>query len=108
MEDLDHLRKQIDEIDDALVKLFLKRMEIVCRVADYKMKNGMEVLVKSREEQIINRYTKNIEEEAVKSQLREFLQELMRISRKVQTEKINEKLHSLPHNHTSEVNENEK
>lgn len=91
MEDLDYLRKQIDEIDDSLIKLFLKRMELVCEVADYKIKKGMDVLVKSREEQIINNHTENIEDETTKSYVKEFLEELMYISRKAQEKKINPK-----------------
>lgn len=92
MDDLDYLRKQIDEIDDSLVKLFLRRMEVVCNVADYKIKNGMEVLVKSREEQVINRHIKNIEDEAVKLRIKEFLEDLMYISRKAQKEMISSSL----------------
>lgn len=91
MDDLDYLRKQIDKIDDSLVELFLKRMEVACRVADYKMKNGMDVLVKSREEQVIKRHTENIENEAAKMQVKEFLEELMHLSREAQKEKINQK-----------------
>lgn len=84
MEDLDYLRKQIDDIDDSLVELFLKRMEVVSKVADYKIKNGIDVLVKTREDQIINRHTENIEDETVKSNIKEFLEDLMYISRKSQ------------------------
>lgn len=88
MEDLDYLRKQIDEIDDSLIELFLKRMETVKKVAEYKRKKGMEVLVKSREEQVIKRHTENIQDEAQKSQAGEFLENLMYLSRKAQSEMI--------------------
>lgn len=88
MEDLDYLRKQIDEIDDSLIELFLKRMETVKKVAEYKRKNGMEVLVKSREEQVIKRHTENIQDEAQKRQAGEFLENLMYLSRKAQSEMI--------------------
>lgn len=92
MEDLDYLRKQIDEIDDEMVKLFLKRMEVVCSVADYKRKNGMEVLVRSREEQVIERHISNIEDETQKCEVKEFLESLMYLSRKAQKEMLSEKI----------------
>lgn len=93
MEDLGYFRKQIDDIDDSLVKLFLKRMDLVSKVADYKIKNDIDVLVKSREEQIISRHTENIEDEAVKGHIKEFLEDLMYISRKAQKEIISPKLY---------------
>lgn len=91
MEDLDYLRKQIDEIDDSMVKLFLKRMELVHNVADYKIKNNMEVLAESREEQIISRHTERIQDKAAKSYVKEFLEELMHISRESQKEIMDSK-----------------
>ena len=40
MPDLQELRKQIDEIDDAMVSLFEKRMSIAEQVANYKIETG--------------------------------------------------------------------
>lgn len=47
--DLNQLRKEIDQIDDALVRLFIQRMEVSARIADYKKVNGLPILVPSRE-----------------------------------------------------------
>ncbi len=47
--DLKELRAQIDDIDDALVKLFCKRMDIAAQVADYKKENGLPIFVPARE-----------------------------------------------------------
>lgn len=47
--DLKELRAQIDEIDDELVKLFCKRMDIAAQVADYKKENGLPIFVPARE-----------------------------------------------------------
>ena len=47
--DLKELRAQIDEIDDALVKLFCQRMDIAAQVADYKKKNDLPIFVPARE-----------------------------------------------------------
>lgn len=90
MEDLDHLRDKINIIDESLVKLFLERMDVVRSVAEYKMKNSMDVLDKTREEQIINKHLGSINDISQKSQLKEFLENLMSISRKAQGEILHE------------------
>ena len=47
--DLQDLRKEIDAIDDELVRLFGKRMDVAARIADYKKEQGMPILVPARE-----------------------------------------------------------
>ncbi len=47
--ELNELRDQIDNIDDELVKLFGKRMEVAAQIADYKKENGLPIFVPSRE-----------------------------------------------------------
>ena len=47
--DLKELRAQIDDIDDELVKLFCKRMDIAAQVADYKKENCLPIFVPARE-----------------------------------------------------------
>lgn len=52
---LDELRKNIDEIDDKLLKLFEKRMNISHQVALYKIENGLKVFQSERENAIIDK-----------------------------------------------------
>ncbi|MGM9601301.1 MAG: chorismate mutase, partial [Faecousia sp.] len=47
--DIQELRGQIDNIDDELVKLFGKRMEISAQIADYKKENNLPIFVPARE-----------------------------------------------------------
>ena len=47
--DLKELRGQIDEIDDQLVELFSKRMDIAAAIGDYKKANNLPVFVPARE-----------------------------------------------------------
>ena len=47
--DLKELRGQIDEIDDQLVELFVKRMDIAAAIGDYKKANNLPVFVPARE-----------------------------------------------------------
>ncbi len=52
--DLNECRAQIDKINNEILDLFLKRMEISTAVADYKQKNNMPILQKDREKAILN------------------------------------------------------
>ncbi len=47
--DLKELRTEIDAIDDELVRLFGKRMDVAARIADYKKENNLPILVPARE-----------------------------------------------------------
>ena len=47
--DLNELRGQIDKIDDQLVKLFAKRMDVAAAIGDYKKENNLPVFAPARE-----------------------------------------------------------
>ena len=51
--ELKDIRDQIDLIDDELVTLFRKRMELSAQVADYKKANNMPIHVPAREREIL-------------------------------------------------------
>lgn len=51
--DLKELRQRIDEIDEKLLPLFLERMEVSKKVAEYKKENGIPILNKTREREIL-------------------------------------------------------
>ena len=52
--DLKDLRNEIDEIDDQLIPLLIKRMNISKQVAEYKVERGIPVLNSEREQQILD------------------------------------------------------
>ena len=52
---LDVLRKDIDDIDKELVALFEKRMKIVTEIANYKLRNNMDVFDKGREDLLLKK-----------------------------------------------------
>ena len=54
MADLKELRVEIDKIDEELVKLFVRRMEISEEVAEYKRENDLPILNKSREREVLD------------------------------------------------------
>ena len=47
--DLSELRKEIDAVDENIVKLFCRRMEISKKVSDYKAQRGLPVLDAARQ-----------------------------------------------------------
>ncbi len=61
--DLKDIRNKIDDIDDELVKLFRRRMDIVSEVAAYKRKNNLPVLNSQRERDIIARLTADMNDD---------------------------------------------
>jgi len=55
-------RKDINEIDDKLVKLFIKRMETAGRIGSLKKEAGLPVLNVKREEEVKKRLTEDVPE----------------------------------------------
>ena len=47
--DLNELRLEIDKIDDELVRLFVQRMDVSARIADYKKEHDLPIFVPARE-----------------------------------------------------------
>ena len=48
--DLEALRKEIDAIDDQIIELFAKRMDIAANIVQYKKENGKAVFDPDREQ----------------------------------------------------------
>ena len=51
--DIQQLRNEIDNIDDELVKLFCRRMDVSAKVADYKKEHNLPILAPAREREIL-------------------------------------------------------
>jgi len=51
--DITDLRKQIDEVDEALIRLFSERMDIVANIARYKFEHKLPVFVPAREQEVL-------------------------------------------------------
>ena len=56
--DLKEIREQIDSIDQELVDLFCRRMQLSAQVADYKKANNMPIHVPAREQEILQKVGK--------------------------------------------------
>ena len=52
---LDTFRTEINDIDEELISLLIKRMKISIKVGEYKKQNKLEILNSNRENEVIKR-----------------------------------------------------
>ncbi|MGN0161660.1 MAG: chorismate mutase [Lachnospiraceae bacterium] len=84
MLDLQQIRKDIDEVDRELVKLFEKRMELTTNVAKYKIETGKKVLDPEREKAKLEAISRLVSNEMNKHGINELFTQIMATSRKYQ------------------------
>lgn len=90
MRDLLESRNEIDEIDDSIVKLFERRMQICNDVADYKLKTGKPVLDRKRELDKIEVLRKKASNGFYAHGVEELFEQIMAMSRKMQYKLLTE------------------
>lgn len=61
-EDLSHLRKQIDEIDEQLLELLAKRMRVSREIGTFKKEHNMTIVQTGRYDEILHKRIKQAEE----------------------------------------------
>ncbi len=83
MRNIEDVRRDIDNIDHEILKLFLKRMKCAEEVSDYKMTHGGQVLVPSREDEMLSTMLEDIPDE-LKLEYTALLRTTTRVSRKHQ------------------------
>ncbi len=84
MIDLSVSRRQIDDIDAQIVKLFEQRMEMASEVAKYKIETGKPVFDKEREDDKLMRLSSMSHSEFNERAVKELFSQIMSISRKYQ------------------------
>ena len=84
MKDLTVLRAEIDVIDRQLVALFEQRMAVTEQVGRYKLANGIPVLDRSREEQVLAGKVALLEDKALSEDVTDLFEAIMAISRRQQ------------------------
>ena len=85
---LEEIRREINQIDDELIKLLEKRMELVSKVAVYKLKTGKAVLDSKREETILNKVAEAVESPVYKDVIVNTFTDMMKHSRAFQERQI--------------------
>lgn len=89
MRDLSELREEINYVDDKLIELFEKRMNISIEIAKYKNKNNLKICNTAREIEVLEKNLKKIRNENFLDESKLFIQTLMTLSKKVQQKYIN-------------------
>ena len=88
--DLLELRGRIDEIDQLIVALYEKRMEVSKQVAEYKIETGKRVFDKAREEEKIQKVKSLTHNDFNSHGIEELFEQIMCMSRKLQYQLISE------------------
>lgn len=83
-------RKEIDKIDEELVKLFEKRMNVARNVAQYKIENNMPIFNGSREAEVIEKNISRLNNKEYSKITEKFFNHLMELSRSLQADIITE------------------
>lgn len=89
MDDLIKIRKEIDETDNKLLKLFEYRMELVSKVAEYKKNNGIPVYDPVREEEKLKLIKESVANKRNEDAVTELFSQMLAISRRAQYTAIN-------------------
>ena len=74
MKDLLDIRKDIDKIDEQIVKLYEERMKLTSDVAEYKINTGKQVFDKEREESKLATLQKKAESDFTRHGIRELFE----------------------------------
>ena len=82
--ELDEYRQEIDRIDAEIVKLYEERMEVSEKVADFKIRNGKNVLDRAREEQKLSKIRSLTHSKFNALGVTELFEQIMAMSRKKQ------------------------
>lgn len=84
MKDIKELRKEIDRIDDEIIPLFEKRMNVAKEVAEYKRAAGATVLQTGREKEVLDLAVERLCDKSYANEARDFMTAVMDLSKEVQ------------------------
>ena len=84
MATLEELRAQLDEIDDQIVGLYQRRMDVCEQVGEYKVRAGRKVYDSQREKAKLADVASKVTGEFNKKGIQEVYEQLMSMSRKLQ------------------------
>lgn len=85
---LEEIRQEIDQVDDALVALLEKRMNLVGQVVDFKKSTGKAVLDNKREEVIVSRVADKVENKDYQAAIVATFSDILKHSRTFQKQQI--------------------
>ena len=78
------IRDQLDKVDQEIVKLYKKRMDLCKEVAEIKLKTGKQVFDPEREKQKLDNVAGLLTDTFDKKAIRELYRQMMTVSRRLQ------------------------
>lgn len=90
MKDLSQLRQEIDIIDRQLVALFEQRLAVTQQVGKYKLAQGLPVLDRNREEQVLAEKAALLQDKNLTADVTDLFEAIMAISRRQQQKLLDE------------------
>lgn len=88
MMSLETIRKTIDDIDAEMRVLFERRMDCIKAVAEYKFSNDGNIFDQSREEKMMEKNLKRLENKEYAEEYEQFLQAVLDVSKDYQKDWI--------------------
>ena len=85
---LDEAREIINEVDNEMINLFIKRMAAISMVAEYKSENNIPVLDSIREETIIERNLEKLSNKQLEKYYLTFFEGVLNSSKAYQKDLI--------------------
>ncbi|SES02887.1 chorismate mutase [Streptococcus gallolyticus] len=89
---LDTIRQEIDHVDQELVALLEKRMQLVNQVVAYKKATGKPILDTSREDVVLQKAASRVEDKAFEQTIVNTFADIMKNSRDYQAKQLDNDL----------------
>ena len=89
MKTLEESRIEIDEIDNKIIELYEKRMQVVKNVVQYKIENNIPILDANRESSMLSKNLKKINNEEFKKYYEDVLKGYLKASKEMQQDILN-------------------
>ena len=84
--DINSLREEIDVLDEQIIELLIKRMDCCINIAHIKANNGLAVLDKQREKDLLNKIYNNSKK--YKSECVSIFEKIIDVSKNIQATEI--------------------
>ena len=91
MEKLEICRDLIDSIDNSIIELYVKRMEIVKEITKLKIENDLPVLDQNREKIMLEKNLEKIKNDEFKKYYKDVLEGFLKASKEMQKDIIGAK-----------------
>ena len=89
---LDTIRQEIDHVDQELVALLEKRLQLVNQVVAYKKATGKPILDSSREDAVLQKAASRVEDRAFEQTIVNTFADIMKNSRDYQAKQLDNDL----------------